>query len=50
MVPLTAACIAAPPSSSWLTVWPIAAFTSAGPAKYNPLPSVMSSVSHITGR
>ena len=33
MVPLTAACISAPPSSSLETSCPIALFTSAGPAR-----------------
>ena len=32
------------------TSWPMAAFTSAGPARYRPLPSVISSLSHSTGR
>ncbi len=50
MVPEIAACMAAPPRSSWLTVCPMAALTSAGPAKYSPLPSVMSNLSQSTGR
>ena len=40
----------APPSSSWEISWPIAAFTSAGPARYRPEPSVISTVSQSTGR
>ena len=40
-VPLMAECISAPPSSSAETFCPIAACTSAGPARKSPLPSVM---------
>ena len=50
IVPETSACIDAPPRSSFSTSCPIAALTSAGPARYKPLPSVMRSVSHRTGR
>ena len=49
-VPAMAACIEAPPNSSESTTCPMAAFTSAGPARYSPDPSVMISVSHMTGR
>ena len=33
MFALIAACMWAPPSSSWVTCWPMAAFTRAGPAR-----------------
>ncbi len=49
-VPLISACIRAPPNSSALTFCPIAACTSAGPARNSPLPSVIRMWSHITGR
>ena len=50
IVPEICACMAAPPKSSLETSCPIAAFTSAGPARYRPLPSVINSVSHSTGK
>ena len=49
-VPLMVACILAPPSSSGSTDCPIAALTSAGPARQSWLPSVISSLSHSTGK
>ena len=45
IVPLTWACISAPPSSSLRHLLPDGAFTSAGPARYKPEPSVISSLS-----
>ena len=42
--------MAAPPSSSGSTVCPIAAFTSAGPARQSWLPSVISILSQSTGK
>ena len=50
IVPLICACICAPPSSSAEVFCPIAACTSAGPARKSPLPSVIKMWSHITGR
>ena len=49
-VPLICACIFAPPSSSAEVFCPMAACTSAGPARKSPLPSVIRMWSHITGR
>ncbi len=49
-VPLICACIFAPPSSSAEVFCPIAACTSAGPARKSPQPSVIKILSHITGR